>query len=145
MTHAEVTLETGCPYCRAIATVHHGLSYYGPGGHLHYSETLVCTSCDASYVADGGDVPDHVRQAFLEDYGQWRVDLVAAGERRLDLARWLHEARGMPRADLVRFLDAVPTVLLRATRPEVEKVADDVRRLGGLAEVVLERPGTKRE
>jgi hypothetical protein len=81
MSRIVVDEDVPCHACGARAQVTHVQSYVYE--RLRYSQSFSCPPCGNRCEADGGDLPPHVREAFVAEYGSWRTELQEAGPDRL--------------------------------------------------------------
>jgi hypothetical protein len=125
VTSISVLTELQCD-CRDRPFVDHVLTYdASKGGTPHYSETFTCGRCGLQWHNEGAAVPADVRDRFERAYGRWRVQLTSPGDPPPEVARFLVE-------------HAMDQLL----KPEAEHLLDEIRRLGGEAEIVAEPPPT---
>ena len=136
MIRDSVELEESCAACRASARelwVQRCVS-----GRLSWSASFRCTACGAQLEADGSDdLPENVRRAFLSESGGWRLVLLHAGERKLELVRALAKARQVASSSALGLVNARSAHLGEGTLVEMRCLEAQLADMG--AQLVIER------
>ncbi len=113
-----LVLERACTQCGASAK-----TYYAQrcgDGALTWSASYRCDACGNAVEADGGEeLPESVRSVFLIERGTWRLMLMDAAGRTLDLVLALARALRITSKAALERVNAIPAYLAEGTNVEM--------------------------